>query len=290
MNEIKLFEGQEVSVTTDKGIKLINLAHTAKICGLIIRDNTRNTERIAWKGNRSISDKLSKIHESLEKSECEANASQINCSKYLQEITYILDEIENTDDRNSIYMSSWLSKRLAIECHSEKANRFKNWLVSLDEARENGVFERIKDAKTPNIATMNGRIDFTISLLTSLPNDKYKNRTVTKVLNFIGFEREERQAIKFQLSVEDIKMILAEFMAKDDVILKNTEYGIAVDRVKLYKHFEKYGFKWTDTLKELDNANLIYHKPQTRTMQIRYGNEPNPIRVVIVKENFEEER
>ena len=137
MNEIKLFEGQEVSVTTDKGIKLINLAHTAKICGLIIRDNTRNTERIAWKGNRSISDKLSKIHESLEKSECEANASQINCSKYLQEITYILDEIENTDDRNSIYMSSWLSKRLAIECHSEKANRFKNWLVTLDEAREN---------------------------------------------------------------------------------------------------------------------------------------------------------
>lgn len=135
--KIHLFEGQEVKVTTDKGVKLINLAHTAKICGLIIRDNTRNTERIAWKGNRSISDKLSKIHESLEKSECEANASQINCSKYLQEITYILDEIENTDDRNSIYMSSWLSKRLAIECHSDKASRFKNWLVTLDEAREN---------------------------------------------------------------------------------------------------------------------------------------------------------
>ena len=58
--------------------------------------------------------------------------------KYLEEITYILDEIENADDRNSIYMSSWLSKRLALECHSEKANRYKNFLVSLDEARENG--------------------------------------------------------------------------------------------------------------------------------------------------------
>lgn len=272
-NQIQLFEGQEVQVKTDTGVTLINLVHTAKYCGLV--DTSKGTEKIMW---------------SRVKSKLQNNILPNSDKVVADQITYILDEIENTDDRNSIYMSSWLSKRLAIECHSEKANRFKNWLVSLDEARENGVFERIKDAKTPNIATMNGRIDFTISLLTSLPNDKYKNRTVTKVLNFIGFEREERQAIKSQLSVEDIKMILAEFMAKDDVILKNTEYGIAVDRVKLYKHFEKYGFKWTDTLKELDNANLIYHKPQTRTMQIRYGNEPNPIRVVIVKENFEEER
>ncbi|CAG9706451.1 hypothetical protein [Clostridium neonatale] len=275
-NQIQLFEGQRVKVKTDEGTTLINLVHVAKCCGIIKRKN--EVDYIRWNGKGGVVEKITNL------------SSEVSEPKIKDEITYILEEIENTDDRNSIYMSSWLSKRLAIECHSEKANRFKNWLVSLDEARENGVFERIKDAKTPNIATMNGRIDFTISLLTSLPNDKYKNRTVTKVLNFIGFEREERQAIKFQLSVEDIKMILAEFMAKDDVILKNTEYGIAVDRVKLYKHFEKYGFKWTDTLKELDNANLIYHKPQTRTMQIRYGNEPNPIRVVIVKENFEEER
>ena len=124
MNEIKLFEGQEVSVTTDKGIKLINLAHTAKCCGLV--ENKKNGRSyINWKQNRGVVDKLNKI------SSCE-------CPKEIQEeITYILDEIENTDDRNSIYMSSWLSKRLAIECHSDKASRFKNWLVTLDEAREN---------------------------------------------------------------------------------------------------------------------------------------------------------
>lgn len=275
-NQIKSFEGQDVRVQTDEGVTLINLVHVAKCCGLTKIANSGN-EVVRWKNNADgVVGKLEKIR------------GKDLPQKINEEITYILDEIENTDDRNSIYMSSWLSKRLAIECHSEKANRFKNWLVTLDEARENGEFEKIKDTKAPNITTMSGRIDFTISLLTNLPNDKYKNRTVNKVLNFIGFEREERQAIKSQLSVEDIKMILAEFMAKDDVILKNTEYGIAVDRVKLYKHFEKYGFKWTDTLKELDNADLIYHKPQTRTMQIRYGNEPNPIRVVIVKENFDD--
>ena len=276
-NQIKSFEGQDVRVQTDEGVTLINLVHVAKCCGLNKFETRvgRTTESIRWS---RLKEKLNGI----------SSGDTDLSPKIKEEITYILDEIENTDDRNSIYMSSWLSKRLAIECHSEKANRFKNWLVTLDEARENGEFEKIKDTKAPNITTMSGRIDFTISLLTNLPNDKYKNRTVNKVLNFIGFEREERQAIKSQLSVEDIKMILAEFMAKDDVILKNTEYGIAVDRVKLYKHFEKYGFKWTDTLKELDNANLIYHKPQTRTMQIRYGNEPNPIRVVIVKENFDD--
>lgn len=34
MSNIVLFEGQEVSVITDKGEKLINLVHTAKACGL----------------------------------------------------------------------------------------------------------------------------------------------------------------------------------------------------------------------------------------------------------------
>lgn len=34
MNNIKLFEGQEVKVKTDKGNTLINLVHVAKCCGL----------------------------------------------------------------------------------------------------------------------------------------------------------------------------------------------------------------------------------------------------------------
>ena len=34
MNNIKLFEGQEVKVKTDKGVTLINLVHVAKCCGI----------------------------------------------------------------------------------------------------------------------------------------------------------------------------------------------------------------------------------------------------------------
>lgn len=130
--EIKLFEGQEVKVKTDEGTTLINLVHVAKCCGIIKRKN--EVDYIRWNGKGGVVEKITNL------------SSEVSEPKIKEEITYILDEIENTDDRNSIYMSSWLSKRLAIECHSEKANRFKNWLVTLDEARENG---RIVQTNSP---------------------------------------------------------------------------------------------------------------------------------------------
>jgi formylmethanofuran dehydrogenase subunit D len=122
-NLVKIFEGQEIKVKSDKGETLINLVHTAKSCGVVKMKS--NEAYVRWTGKGSVSEKLEVI--SSEVSEL-----------HKKEIKYILEEIENTDDRNSIYMSSWLSKRLALECHSEKANRYKNFLVTLDEARENG--------------------------------------------------------------------------------------------------------------------------------------------------------
>jgi len=38
-------------------------------------------------------------------------------------------------------MSSWLSKRLAMECNSDKAKQYKNFLATLDEKRENGQLQ-----------------------------------------------------------------------------------------------------------------------------------------------------
>jgi len=121
LNNIKLFEGQEVKVKTDKGATLINLVHVAKCCGLTQTKN--NIEYVRWTG-KGVGEKLKLILSH----DCEKEISK--------EINYILDEIENTDDRNSIYMSSWLSKRLALECHSVRANKFKDFLVTLDENRE----------------------------------------------------------------------------------------------------------------------------------------------------------
>ncbi len=161
----------------------------------------------------------------------------------------------------------------------EKAKEFKHWVTSkvLPSIRKTGSYQL-----KPNIKTTTGKLDFVIKLLSELPNDKYKNRTVNKVLNFIGIENKEKQLKGAKLTGEEIKNILEEFLSKEDVIIKETEYGLALNKEKLYKHFEKYGLKRTETLKTLDEYGLIYHKQDCRTVQIRCGG-VNPIRVVIVR-------
>jgi len=124
MNNIKTetFEGQDISVKTTEGKTLINLVHTAKCCGLTRIQN--GYTKIRWT-DRGITQKLNLIRVST-------GVDKVHTS----DIAYVLDEIENTNDRNSIYMSTWLSKRLALECHSEKAMRYKNFLVDMDEAQQ----------------------------------------------------------------------------------------------------------------------------------------------------------
>jgi len=125
MNElVQIFEGQEIKVKTDKGVTLINLAHTARCCGIENRDNGKN--KIRWS---NVKQKLKSINTT-------SGRDTKMSPQYIEEIDFILEEIENTDDRNSIYMSSWLSKRLAMESHSEKAMKYKDFLATLDEKRE----------------------------------------------------------------------------------------------------------------------------------------------------------
>ncbi|WP_252251154.1 hypothetical protein [Clostridium sp. VAP52] len=112
MNEqLVLFEGNEVKVITDKGETLINLANTGKICGVTRKDRNKNTERVRWTGSGGIGEKLNKIRENLVISTGGENPPQENYNKYIEEIDYVLDEIDNGDDRNSIFMSSWIIKK-----------------------------------------------------------------------------------------------------------------------------------------------------------------------------------
>lgn len=90
------------------------------MCGLT-KTNGSGNKVVRWKGDRGISGKLK-------------NLLDTNVSEQIKtELKYVLSEIENTDDRNTIYMSTWLSKRLALECHSQTAMRYKNFLVTLDK-------------------------------------------------------------------------------------------------------------------------------------------------------------
>lgn len=228
MNKITMFEGQEVKVKTDKGVTLINLVCTAKSCGLIRED--RGYSKVRWV---DIKNKLKLIGKN-----CVDEPSS-------KEITYILEEIENADDRNTIYMSSWLSKRLALECHSDKAMRYKNFLVTLDEARENGQLQPVNQETVLQLAQGMQMIGGVVeSMQTAMTNiETYvkdsiqsKDLQIEQIMNLIGF-----RAVNTKRLIDKLKEELSE------------RFGVAVNannqcyrkaKSKIFKEFRVV--KWED--------------------------------------------
>lgn len=242
MSNIKIFEGQEVRIKTKEGNTLINLVHTAKCCGLIYKD--RDKKRISWKNRNGIVDKLKKIYG--------ANAPQ----GIMNEIDYILDEIENTDDRNTIYVSSWLAKRLAVECHSEKAMKFKNFLIDLDEAREQGQLVQPASSETVlQLAQGMQLIGQVVQGMQSTMNDiktyvqdsiQSKDVQIDKMAELVGLR-----------SVNTLKLTgkLKEILSKKYgrcIKASSTEYQIAKNKV--FKEFDV--IKWEDI--PVNKFNNVY--------------------------------
>lgn len=122
--QLVLFNNDEVKVVTDNGQTLINLCNTAKVCNLI-QTKPNGSVKIRWS---RIKEKLSTI----------CSKGQTLEPQYIEELNYILDEIENTDDRTQIFMSRYLTSRLAMECHSDSAMQYKSWLAQLDEKYSKG--------------------------------------------------------------------------------------------------------------------------------------------------------
>ena len=238
MNNIKLFEGQEVKVKTDKGNTLINLVHVAKCCGLTREQN--GYLKIRWT-DKGITEKLNLI-----------KSTDVD-KKILVEINYILDEIENTDDRNSIYMSSWLSKRLAIECHSEKANRFKNWLVSLDEARENGqlALANIDEDVVKNMSLMAQNMQFMSKAMTGIQqyvqdSVQAKDHQIDQAMDLIGLRARNVSRLTGKL-----KEVLCKKYGRA-IYANDIKYKNAKDRV--FKEFDV--IKWEEI--PVNKYNAVY--------------------------------
>ena len=120
------FEGNEIKVKTDKGVELFNLANSARVLGLTRKDNNRNTERIRWTGNASVKEKLNIV--------CGTDMPQ----QYIEELNQLLIDIDEIDDRNNLFMSRYLTSRLAMKCNNEKANKYQDWLAKLDLSYSKG--------------------------------------------------------------------------------------------------------------------------------------------------------
>ena len=128
LERILNFEGQEVKVKTDKGIELFNLANSAMVLGITKKANSGKLI-VNWKsGSNSILNKLNTIY----------SGGSNNPPQIIEEIEYVLSEIEETDDRKQIFISRKFTSLIAMECHNDKAIKYKTWLATLDEAYSNG--------------------------------------------------------------------------------------------------------------------------------------------------------
>lgn len=163
--------------------------------------------------------------------------------------------------------------RLTAKSELPGAEKFESWIFDevLPSIRRTGSYNPTKRT----------RVDEILEIIKTLPTDKYKNKAVSALIRLIPIEQKKSLS---KIPYLDLEAILEDFLINDDVILKRTENGLAVDKRKLYEFFEKYGLKYTDTLRALDDANLIYHTPHCRTVQIRVEEVKNPVRVVIIKE------
>jgi len=163
--------------------------------------------------------------------------------------------------------------RLITNSKLPSAEKFEIWVFDevLPSIRRTGLYNPIEISREQEV----------LEIIKTLPIDEHKNEAVAALMKLIPVESKQ---IAYKEPKSNIKILLDEFLKNDDVILKQTENGLAVDRLKLYDFFGNYGFGKTQILKELDQADLIYHKPECRTVQVRLPKYKNAVRVVLIRE------
>lgn len=243
LEKILNFEGQEIKVKTDKGIELFNLSNSARVLGITTYGSNGN-EKIRWK-TKGVSEKLNKILECTD-------VHQEN----IKEISYILNEIEETDDRNSIYASRWLTSRLALECNNDKAKKYKNWLATLDESYSKG------ELTTNNQYLQLGNIADSMKLMSNMMDQmgrafngmqefvqdsiQAKDFQIEQIKELVGFKNINTKRI-----VNEIKAKLSEKLGKKIYASSNI-----FQEIKQAIFNEEKVIKWEDI--SVQNYNRVY--------------------------------
>ena len=256
------FEGQEIKVTTDKGKELFNLANSARVLGIVQKKSSGYI--VNWKsGNNNVTKKLYNILSS-------PNGLP---QDIVDEVNYTLDEIENTDDRTSIFISRRLTSLLAMECHNDKATAYKTWLATLDEkVSEQGV-TGINAEQMQNIAVnvMNSIVPvITQTVVTTLSTEISKAQTIV--------EESNRKVEESHKAVEDIKNMIGsrnkttqvygkKLIARESEFYGRRIYGTSIEhrlnKDKVFNHFNVVSFddipivKFDEVINYIETMELI---------------------------------
>lgn len=260
--QLELFEGQEISITTDKGIKMINLANSARVLGLT-QEKKNGTKVIKW---TRVKEKINNIYSGIQ------NRTPQDVV-LVEEIEYILDEIENTDDRSSIYCSRQLTSLIAMECHNDKAMEYKTWLAKLDEKVSEQGGTGINAEQMQNIAVnvMNSIVPvITQTVVTTLSTEISKAQTIV--------EESNRKVEESHKAVEDIKNMIGsrnkttqvygkKLIARESEFYGRRIYGTSIEhrlnKDKVFNHFNVVSFddipivKFDEVINYIETMELI---------------------------------
>ena len=108
------WNGKDVRIENTEERK-VNLVDVCFCCGLT-QKNKQGKTIANWKSGRcGVVQKLNTIY----------GGGENSLPQYIvDEIQQVLIDIDEVDDRNSIYVSNWLAQRIATECKSQTAMEF----------------------------------------------------------------------------------------------------------------------------------------------------------------------
>ena len=282
MNKVVQFEGQDVKVITDEGKVLINLSATAKVCGMEQQNTRGNKTKVRW---QRVSERLLGI----------SNKGTELEPQFKQEIKLVLDEIENVEDRSTIYVSSWLAKRFAMECHSEKAMQYKNFLATLDEQREQSLINTNSDDMVNMVTnTVNAILPQIIQQFVPMMQESQRQIEQSRALlvDQANIYDEDRDSLRTLVGMKSanvtyltkkLKMVLSDFLGEkiyaNDDLYREGKFRI-LDKFNVGKWEDIPVNRLDDLYSTIENVVELFDEdlPIKNGKVVQLFNNSNPIR------------
>ena len=171
------------------------------------------------------------------------------------QITDSLGRLQNTKIINESGLYS-----LILSSKLPTAKKFKHWVTSevLPQIRKTGSYAIEKRSYRERV----------IKIIEELPNDSYKNLAVSRLVGAY-IPQQDSSRHKVEMSEEEFRSKVVEFINENDVVLKSHPRGLVIDKVALYKYMAEYGWTQHDVLEALDKYNMIYHSTSDKTQLVR---------------------
>ena len=197
--------------------------------------------------------KVDKINEDLKK-------EKIPCSKYWVESTY---KQSNGKSNREFLITKRGCEFLAHKTTGTKGNLFTDKYMDRFEQMKQ---ELINPIVSQAILTEKERV---LKIIEELPNDKYKNLAITKLIDLSKQKALSTKSNKTEFTEDEFRNLIVEFINENDVVLKKYSRGLVVDKSALYKYMAQYGWTQHDVLEALDKYNMIYHSGKDKTQILR---------------------